>query len=543
VSLRLRIGGLLVVLALLLSGTALAAFATLHDYDGQREVIAGRLQPASSTTRALLTSLINQETGERGFLITGEESFLQPYRNGRATFEPALRRLEGEFTDDSEVKARIAAVRRAVGHWHRTGITPEIAARRAGKISEAQSLVEQGRGKQAFDDVRVDVNSLQMLIDARLDSARARADSSFTSIKNALVASGALLIALVILTGLLLRRWVLVPVKALRSSMRQVAQGHLDQPVRVMGPPEVAAIGNDAEDMRRRIVYELDTARAATEALLQHSPVVSGLRTELAAGPVDDLGGVRVYGALHPAEGVLAGDWWEVLRRSGGRTALLVADVSGHGAEAGLVALRFKERITVLLRTDLDLLTAFTTAAKDLDEDPEKFLSCVLIEVDPARLTLRWINAGHSAALVARRAGADVKVLDLAPTGPLVGALEQQWCVSETTLRPGDLLLAMTDGVVEARSGDGQEFGVAGVLETLRRRRSWSPQATVTELVEAVRLFADDWRRDDVTLVALELVSASDRFRAAEPLPAREQSLRRHRHSVRAVRPCPACPQ
>jgi CHASE3 domain sensor protein len=541
VSLRLRIGGLLVVLALLLSGTALAVAGTVRDYDGQRVLISERLQPASSNSRALLTSLINQETGERGFLITGRESFLQPYIKGRARFRPALLQLEHAFVDDPEVTDRIAAVRLAARHWHRTGIAPEVAARRAGNTLGAQSLVAQGQSKSAFDVVRREVDALQKLIDSRLNAARAVANTAFSSIKQALLASGALLVALVILTCLLLRRWVLVPVKTLRASMREVAQGRIDQPVRVIGPPEVAAIGNDAEDMRRRIVFELDTARGATEALLQHSPVVAGLRNELAARSIDDLQGVRVFGALHPAEGVLAGDWWEAVRRTDGRTALVVADVAGHGAAAGLVALRFKERLTALLRTDLDLLTAFTTAARDLDEDPEKFLSCVLIEVDASSGVLRWINAGHSAALVARRAGADVKVLDLAPTGPLVGALEQQWCVSETALRPGDLLIAMTDGVVEARRGDEQEFGVAGVLDTLRRQRSWSPRATVTELVEAVRLFADDWRRDDVTLVALELVSAADRFKASEPGPARERPSRRHRHSVRAVRPCPAC--
>ena len=51
------------------------------------------------------------------------------------------------------------------------------------------------------------------------------------------------------------------------------------------GPPEVAAVGRDAESMRRRIVAELESARAATEALTQHSPVVSLLRSELASHP------------------------------------------------------------------------------------------------------------------------------------------------------------------------------------------------------------------------------------------------------------------
>jgi serine phosphatase RsbU (regulator of sigma subunit) len=286
--------------------------------------------------------------------------------------------------------------------------------------------------------------------------------------------------------------------------MREVAAGRLDQPVRQLGPREVAGIAQDAESMRRRILQELDSARAATEALQQHSPVVTGLRSELAARPVDGNDALRVYGVLHPAEGVLAGDWWETVPRRDGSFAVMVADVAGHGAEAGLVALRFKQRITVLMRTDLDLLTAFTTAAVDLDDDDERFLSCVLVEVEPTTGLVRWINAGHSAALIARRIGNDVAVEDLVPTGPLIGGLGTDWAVQETRLATGDLLLAMTDGVVEARRGV-EEFGIDGVVRTLAAVREWSPQATVTELVQAVRLFADDWQRDDVTCVGVDL--------------------------------------
>ena len=77
---------------------------------------------------------------------------------------------------------------------------------------------------------------------------------------------------------LLLRRWILVPVQRLRARMRAVADGNIEEEVLIDGPPEVAAIGRDAESMRRRIVAELDVAHAASEALTQHSPVVSLLR-------------------------------------------------------------------------------------------------------------------------------------------------------------------------------------------------------------------------------------------------------------------------
>jgi sigma-B regulation protein RsbU (phosphoserine phosphatase) len=159
-----------------------------------------------------------------------------------------------------------------------------------------------------------------------------------------------------------------------------------------------------------------------------------------------------------------------------------------------------------LLRTDMDLLEAFTTAAEELDADDEKFLSCILVEVIPGSDKVRWINAGHPSALVLRGRGADLTAEELTPTGPLIGSLASGWTVDETTLEPGQLLLAMTDGIVEARRGSNEEFELEGVLATLRGLRRLTPKVAVTECVEAVRRYADDWKRDDVTVVALEVM-------------------------------------
>ncbi len=307
------------------------------------------------------------------------------------------------------------------------------------------------------------------------------------------------------MSGVLLRRWVLLPVEALRAAMRSVASGDLDRQVPVQGPPEVAAIGSDAEAMRRRIVHELDSVRSATEALGQHSPVVVGLRRELEPTPLDPRPGLSVHGEVHAAHGVLAGDWWEAVPRADGTVCLVVADVSGHGAEACLVATRFKQRLRVLLRTDLDLLTGFSRAAEDLDDDVERFLSCVLVEVHPGSARLRWVNAGHPAALVVGRDGDEVTVRSLDPTGPLIGTSDEGWQIGETSLAEGELVLLMTDGVTEARAVGGDELGTAGVLHSLDPASLRDPAAAVARVIEAVRRHADDWRRDDVTCVAMRL--------------------------------------
>jgi serine phosphatase RsbU (regulator of sigma subunit) len=262
--------------------------------------------------------------------------------------------------------------------------------------------------------------------------------------------------------------------------------------------------------MRRRIVAELDASRAASEALSQHSPVVSLLRQELTSHPRAEANGLQISGMVLSAEGVLAGDWWEALRRPDGSTALILADVSGHGAEAGLVAFAFKQRITALLDTDLELGRAFALAAQRNETDHERFLSCLVVVVDPERQRLSWINAGHPSALVVDRQNRDI-VTELSPTGPLISSVTSGWTVSSTLFGPDDMLLACTDGVLEARDADGREFGTDGLLGVLRGLTRWSSGEAVIECRESVRRFAADVRRDDVTCVALTLSAQRER--------------------------------
>ncbi len=509
--LRLRLIGLFSVLVLVVASAAIAVNVALRHAEQNRALVAERLQPASVQSRVLLVSLVDQETGQRGYVLTGEADFLVPYVEGRKDFNRKLAELRADFSGDPAMAAALDRVDEAATAWRRVGATPEIRARRSGDVRRAQELVGTGRGKAAFDEVRGLVAALQELIDGRVEGAQRRNAADLTLLRDVIVVSRVVTLVMIVTIALLLRRWILTPVMRLRSRMREVASGRIDEEVLIDGPPEVAAIGRDAESMRRRIVSELDAARAATEALTQHSPVVSLLRSELTAQPRPQLnGGLEIAGVVLSAEGVLAGDWWEAVRRPDGSTALVLTDVSGHGAEAGLVAFSFKQRITALLDTDLDLGTVFEIAARRPDADNERFLSCLVVVVDPVRRRLCWINAGHPPALVVDRARRH-RAVELEPTGPLISAVTSGWTVAHADFGPDDMLLACTDGVFDARNLDGREFGVDGLFGVLRRLDPWSADEAVADCREAVKRFAVDVRRDDVTCVALTLTPKRQR--------------------------------
>jgi CHASE3 domain sensor protein len=83
VTLRARIVVLLVVLVAILLGSAVVVGRALMDFDDQRDELVGVLQPGVGGARDLLTALVNQETGERGYVITRDPEFLEALPGGR----------------------------------------------------------------------------------------------------------------------------------------------------------------------------------------------------------------------------------------------------------------------------------------------------------------------------------------------------------------------------------------------------------------------------------------------------------------------------
>jgi serine phosphatase RsbU (regulator of sigma subunit)/CHASE3 domain sensor protein len=509
VSLRQRALGLLLVAGVILAWAALVVERAFDDVSAQRAYVAGTVQRGQDLSLDTLVEALNQETGARGFVLTGDAAFLDPYVSGREAVREDLTALTALFAAEPETLGLIEQVERDFAAWSDRS-RAEVRAAREGDVRRARQLIRQGEGKAAFDQLRASAGALQEHIRDELVRQRALTESAFDQLRTTFWAVTAVLVALVLVAGLLLRRWVLVPVDQLRSSMRAVAAGDLGSPVVAPGPEEVEAIGLDAEAMRRRIVAELENTRAAAEALEQDSPAVAGLMRELQSTSTEQVRGVEVRGVVRPAEGVLAGDWWDALPLPGGRTAVVVADVSGHGPEACLVAARFKQRLTVLLQADIALPEAFEVAVRDLDLEDERFLSCVVVLLNPDWRRVQWLNAGHPGALLLRRAADDLTGYPLDTTGPIVGAPGARWSVEETWLGVDDMLLLVTDGITEARDASDRELGVDGVVDSLRHSRARTPERVVEEVVDTVRRFAVDLRRDDLTCVALRLSAPVD---------------------------------
>lgn len=505
-TLRGRVWTLLVLLLVVVVAAGVLIGQATATLQSATEQLDQQLRPAASAAQAMLAALVDEETGVRGYVITGDDAYLTPYRDGQAAEQRALGRLLMVLPKGFGARQQARDLSEAAERWRTSYADVEIATRQKIGLEATAALVAAGRNKAAFDDLRDRGARLQDRIDEMAAAASDRQTASLQNLRQTQYATLAALVLFTVVAAELLRRWVLTPVRTLDTEVNRVAAGRPGAVVTPHGPRELARLGVNVEGMRRRLVEEVEGARAAEEGLLQRGPVVVGLRSALAPFQQRLPSAVRVAGTIRPAEGVLAGDWFDAVVLSPTQVAIAVVDVSGHGPLAGLLAVRLKETLTAALRAGLDPAAALGLAAEAVG-DEERFATGVVAVVDVRDATLTWANGGHPPALLLPRTGPVCgPVTELGPTGPLLACgLGGKWQSQRVPIDANQVLLAFTDGVVEARAADGSELGVDGVVAGLARLGHRPAQTCVEACHALVAAHAVDQRRDDVTVVALEL--------------------------------------
>ncbi|PPK97295.1 serine phosphatase RsbU (regulator of sigma subunit) [Kineococcus xinjiangensis] len=476
---------------------------------------------------AVTDSLVRWYHAQRDYVLTGNQRRLSDSERHHAEMEEALRELSAAMPPQDP------HVRRATGHLIaeilalEATTAPEVQARRRGDPVAASSLVERRFDAPGLDRTLEAADSVKALTEAQRVAAEETSRRAADALQLQQAVVGILALLLVPTVLLLVRRWILQPLARIRERLLAVSGGDLNVPVEVQAPPELADVASAAEAMRRRILDELAASVAAREALEQGQPLVMEVRAQLEPHALPEVPGWSAAAALRAAEGVLAGDWYDVVNLPDGDVAVLVTDVSGHGARAGIVAMQVKRVLESSLHLDPRPDAALALAARVFADEAERFASCLVAVLEPATGVLRYANAGHPPPLVLLPGGGgrSVRVVDqLDVTGPLLSWLHVDepgaWRARTLTLAPGAALLAFTDGLIEARPGSGgEELGVEGVVEALAQVPDLDPARVVEVALEAARRRSGGRVRDDVTLVALARAVQGSRSAASTPRP------------------------
>jgi CHASE3 domain sensor protein len=166
------LGALPVVLALLLSGVISFSYnRQLKDY---RDAVDHTFEVISAIDNALLR-LQDAETGQRGFIITGDDSYLAPFEAGRTAIFRILSDLRELVTDNADQRARIAGLRE-LAEIKMNELEDTITTRKQDGFEPARTKVLSSAGKETMDRIRSVAAEMRAaegsLLEARLASAR-----------------------------------------------------------------------------------------------------------------------------------------------------------------------------------------------------------------------------------------------------------------------------------------------------------------------------------------------------------------------------------
>ncbi|HVX18079.1 MAG TPA: PP2C family protein-serine/threonine phosphatase [Acidimicrobiales bacterium] len=245
----------------------------------------------------------------------------------------------------------------------------------------------------------------------------------------------------------------------------------------------------------------LTLERRAEEVLTQEDLAPRRWAARLAPEELPVIDGFAIGRVYQPGTGMMAGDFYDVLRLAPSRVAAVIGDVTGHGIDSSITAFQAKHLLRVFLRQYRDPAQALEELNRQLFtlERGEEFISCAVVVFDITAGTLRYASAGHPAAWLWH----DREVRPLRSTGPLLMLDPDGTFYSrEIPLEPGDTTLMYTDGLSEARDGD-QFFGEERIANTLRRDPGAEPQVLCKSLLEAAKDFSSAALSDDVAIMVV----------------------------------------
>src|SRR5215467_13123174 len=211
---------------------------------------------------------------------------------------------------------------------------------------------------------------------------------------------------------------------------------------------------------------------------------------------------------------LMGGDFFHIARLNDDTAAICICDVMGHGVRAALITAMMRAMIETHAAEAADpgrLLTRlngeFTGILKQTGT--LVFVTVLYCVIDVGKRNARFARAGHPPPLHMSRSSGEVQTVTLGAdsVGPAIGIIPNaQFKTIEAALAPSDLLLFFTDGIIEVQAGDGSQFGIEGLRESVRSNLDQTTESLLDAIVSEVYKFGDSTvLTDDACLVAAEL--------------------------------------
>ena len=427
-------------------------------------------RPGQIAAVEVLTAAVDQQTGVRGFIITGDERFLEPYTAGRQRGTAALETLRTLFVGNNEIRPLVNNVDNNLVAWQTKIAEPEISAARL-DLETARDLVMNDQGKAAFDQLRSSLADLSAAIDQRWTDSNNQAASAFTILLVTAISVGAVLIV--------------VAVALLDRSRRWLTQ---------------------ATTLERRL-----------------RSTITAVQASLLPAAVPELDHVDIAFAYRPAsaDADVGGDFYDLNISQFGLVTISIGDVCGHDIHAAIVTGLVRHTINAAsqhLIDPADVLRWANQALNSHDTDG-RFVSAAHAHLHPpnpdGQAFLDVALAGHPNPVLIPADGRPS--FEIATAGTLLGiTADPRITTTRVTLSPGDQVVLYTDGLTE---NSRPRLSIEDLLIVLDNCRASTAAATQISLMQHYDTLARRDRYDDVAVVIIQLQAATSPATEGGALP------------------------
>lgn len=272
----------------------------------------------------------------------------------------------------------------------------------------------------------------------------------------------------------------------------------------------------------REMTYQRRLLQAQNERQTEELEAARRLQLSMLPRQLPHLDQLALAAHMQTATEV-GGDYYDCHVHEDGTLTLAIGDATGHGTPAGIMVAAVKALFTAVAGYDdlRAILHRCTSIIKPMNLGPH-FMAFQLARLTGNRLSVT--SAGMPFPLLYRAATGGVETLELRGA-PLGFAAGYPYELIERTLEPGDVVLLMSDGLLELRNARGEEFGRERVAAGLSEAAAGSPDDVVGHILAAARHWHGDVPpRDDVTLIALQARPTST-LQAVDTPPRRSTAV------------------
>ncbi len=280
---RLYLGfGAIVVLLVTLVTVAYANFSKL----GQANDINIHTYEVTGEVNAALASLINIETGQRGFALTGGDASLEPYVAGKTQFLKHLGNASTLTSDNPAQQERLKRLGVEQSQWLATAVDPIIALRRAGTDAEMAAVVaavKEGKGKRGMDAMRALIAEI-IAAEETLLAQRAKDAAALQSQTGSILLFGGLFAVIIAaIIALWQARNIVLPLRSAVALAKQVAEGDLTLEVRSTSGDEIGELLASLAQMNTSLARIVGEVRSGTDTIATASSQIKAGNMDLSS--------------------------------------------------------------------------------------------------------------------------------------------------------------------------------------------------------------------------------------------------------------------